>query len=40
MESEMKDKILFHIEEWELGGITVFELIKRIKQTLEYERSN
>ena len=31
----MKDKILYQIEEFELGGINIFELIKRIKQILE-----
>ena len=31
----MKDKIEFQIEEFELGGIDIFELVKRIKQILE-----
>ena len=39
----MKDKIEFQIEEFELGGIDIFELVKRIKQILvtliEYSNS-
>lgn len=31
----MKDKIEFQLEEFELGGIDVFELIKRIKEIIE-----
>ena len=31
----MKEKIEFQIEEFELGGIDIFELVKRIKQILE-----
>tara|TARA_R110002033_G_scaffold26863_1_gene61513 strand:- start:163 stop:270 length:108 start_codon:yes stop_codon:yes gene_type:complete len=31
----MKDKIEFQLEEFELGGIDVFELIKRIKEILK-----
>jgi hypothetical protein len=31
----MKEKIEFQIEEFELGGIDIFELIKRIKEIIE-----
>ena len=30
----MKEKIEFQLEEFELGGIDVFELIKRIKEII------
>ena len=30
----MKEKIKFQLEEFELGGIDVFELIKRIKKII------
>lgn len=33
----MKERILFVIEDYELGGITVFQLIRRIKKILEDE---
>jgi hypothetical protein len=31
----MKEKIEFQIEEFELGGIDIFELIKRIKEIIK-----
>jgi len=31
----MKEKIEFQLEEFELGGIDVFELIKRIKEIIK-----
>ena len=34
-EIDMKENIKFEIEEFELGGIDVFELIKRIKEIIE-----
>lgn len=40
MESKMKEKIMYQIEEFEMGSISPYILIKRIKQILEYERSN
>lgn len=33
----MKERILFQIEEYELGAITVFQLIRRIRKILEHE---
>ena len=40
MESKMKERIMYQIEEFEMGFISPYILIKRIKQILEYERSN
>lgn len=40
MESKMKERIMYQIEEFEMGSISPYILIKRIKQILEYERSN
>ena len=34
----MKAKIKFQLEEFELGGIDVFELIKRIKEIIELKQ--
>ena len=34
-EIDMKENIKFEIEEFELGGIDVFELIKRIKEIIK-----
>jgi len=40
MESKIKKRIMYQIEEFEMGSISPYILIKRIKQILEYERSN
>tara|TARA_R110002072_G_scaffold124042_2_gene259412 strand:+ start:17 stop:142 length:126 start_codon:yes stop_codon:yes gene_type:complete len=32
---QLKEKIEFQIEEFELGGIDIFELIKRIKEIIK-----
>ena len=34
----MKEKIEFQLEEFELGGINVFELIKRIKEIINQNK--
>jgi hypothetical protein len=33
----MKDRILYQIEEFEMGSISPYILVKRIKQILEHE---
>ena len=40
MESKMKERIMYQIKEFEMGSISPYILIKRIKQILEYARSN